>query len=130
MSFDVESFRLETTTPQKTVMSTEQAKKRASTRQKAPFLKGPIPIPWLGKAGALKRKVSLHLGLILWHQAGLENTKENLRLTARFKRLFNMKDRSVTNALNELEAAELITVLRAPGKCVLATILDVSGEES
>jgi hypothetical protein len=78
MSFDLDQFRLPEKTHPATTTRIKSAGKSAPRKQKTLFIKGPIPIPWLGKAGALKREVSLHLGLILWHQAGLENTKENL----------------------------------------------------
>ena len=130
MEFDIEAFRRQPMNPQETSTKTTAASKPAFMDRTDLFIARRLPLIWLQKAHQLPGNTALPLGLSLWFQAGLDRRRNDLRLTAKFKSVFKLKDRSVTTALNALEAAELITVLRAPGKCVLVTILDVSGEES
>lgn len=125
MTFDMESFRLPTVTQQAVRMTAEpatDAKPRMMTQR---FIKGPIPVSWLRKANSLPGHTALPLGLCLWHQAGLERSKADLRLTTKLKGQFELKDRSVTDALKALEKAELVSVQRPPGRCAIVTILEV-----
>ncbi len=124
MDFDLDSIRLQPEASQEATTKTKAVCKPAKRKQKVPFIMGPLPLPWFQKAMQIPGRTALPLGLSLWFQAGLEGTRNDLRLTAKLKGKFSLKDRSVTAALRSLESAGLVSVQRPPGQCVRITILD------
>lgn len=130
MSFDMEAFRLQPMNPQETSTKTKAASKPAFMDRTDLFIARRLPLIWLQKAHQLPGNTALPLGLSLWFQAGLDRRRNDLKLTAKFKNVFKLKDRSVTDALHNLEAAGLVNVQRPPGQCVRVSILDVTDESS
>jgi hypothetical protein len=128
MKNDLETFRLSklsATDPETTRTSEVEPNRRTKNRLTCRFLRGPIPLPWLLKAAELSGKTPLKLGLALHFQAGLENSKSELRLTTKLKNEFRIPVRSARLAVKKLEAAGLIAVERKAGQCLKVTILDV-----
>jgi hypothetical protein len=85
------------------------------------FLKGPVPLTWLARAGQLPGK-SLHLGIVLWFLAGLKNTR-SVSLPSSVLQLFGVDRSAKRRALDWLEKAGLVAVERYPGCNPLVTLL-------
>ncbi len=85
------------------------------------FLKGPIPLGWLLKAGKLPGK-SLHVGIAMWYAAGLTNSR-TLRLSNIAVSRFGIDRNAKYRALSWLERAGLIAVDRNDGRSPTVTIL-------
>ena len=85
------------------------------------FLKGPIPLEWLIRAARLPGR-ALHVGVVLWYQAGLTRVSQVL-LPMKLMRSMGVERSSVYRGLHALEAAALISVVRCPGRKPHVTIL-------
>ena len=88
-----------------------------------PFLKGPVPIPWLIAAGALPGK-SLTVGIALWFKSGLSSSR-TIKPTGTLWRQFGLSRQAVYRALRHLESEGLIVVERRRGRNPIVTIKDV-----
>jgi hypothetical protein len=93
------------------------------SRLRRGFVKGPIYLDWYLKVQELPGKVPLGLAVALKYQQGLNKTNP-VRLTTKLLDLFNLKKRSVYDALDLLERANLVSVERKSGCCRSVTILD------
>ena len=93
------------------------------SRSRRGFVKGPIYLDWYLKVQELPGKVPLELAIALKYQQGLTKTNP-IRLTTKILDMFNLKKRSVYDALNLLEQANLVSVERKKGCCRSVTILD------
>lgn len=89
--------------------------------QRRTFLKGPVPWPWLALAATLPGR-SLHVGLALWFQAGLERKRE-VRLPLSVLAVMGVDRYAAGRGLTALEAAGLIAVQRHPGRKPRVAIL-------
>lgn len=120
MDADFERFRLES---QDTGTTRPQDEPRQS-RQRGAFIRGPITLSWLQKAAALPGSSPLRLALSLTFHAGLQRSKSDIRLTKKLLSVFSLKKRTAYDALNRLEAAGLVSVIRPPGQCRVVNITD------
>lgn len=80
-----------------------------------------IPFSWLMAAAALPGK-SLHIGVALWHLAGVKQSK-SIELSNKFARQFSVDRNSKYRALAWLEEAGLISVQRVLGQSPSVTLL-------
>ena len=87
-----------------------------------PFLKGPVPLPWLEAAASLPGK-SLHAGVALWYAAGLTRSRTVLLSNIAGLR-FGLDRNAKYRALSWLEGAGLIRVERKLGRAPVVTILE------
>ena len=78
------------------------------------FLRGPIPLDWLGSAAALPGK-TLHVGIALWWLHGMAKGKP-FKLTQKALLTLNVERDAASAALVRLEQAGLIRVERKPGQ--------------
>jgi len=85
------------------------------------FLKGPIPLNWLGTAAKQSGK-ALHVGIALWFLSGLKRSRE-IALSQSTLSLFGVTRHSGYRGLTELENAGLVSVDRHPGRNPVVTIL-------
>jgi hypothetical protein len=122
MDTEIEKFRLECQHADVADPLNELRK----TRQSAAFIRGPIMLAWLQQAASLPGRSPLHLALSLVFQAGLQRSKDDIRLTNKLLSVFNLNKRTAYDALNRLEAAGLISVRRPPGQCRVVNITDNS----
>jgi hypothetical protein len=74
-----------------------------------PFVKGPIPLSWVTKAGALGGKC-LHTGMILWHHHGLNRGKPFQISHRRLSEHGVGTELTAKRSLDSLAASGLITV--------------------
>jgi hypothetical protein len=89
------------------------------------FLRGPIPLSWLGRACRLSGAKVVAVALAVWFLAGLRGKREGLQLTKATLKHFGVVDRSAKyRALKELERAGLIRAERRRGKNPLVTIVE------
>ncbi len=88
------------------------------------FLKGPIPLDWLSVASSLPGK-ALAVALAIWFEAGRRRSSEVTLTTAILAR-FGVGRKAKYRALQKLERARLISVMRVPRKNPLVRILAVN----
>ena len=104
----------------------DKAKQTKVPRQHKPgekFLKGPVPLNWLTRAGQLPGK-SLHVGIVLWFLAGLSG-KRTVALPNGVLRLFGVDRHAKYRALQCLKQADLIKREQHDGRSPLVTLLAV-----
>lgn len=85
------------------------------------FLHGPIPLSWLNAAGLLGGK-ALHVGLYLWHLAGL-NVSMRVKLPTSKLQQIGVTRQAAYQALAALERQQLLSVERRPGCCAVVTLV-------
>jgi hypothetical protein len=85
------------------------------------FLRGPIPWPWLECAALLPGK-SLALSLCLWREANRRRLR-TVRLCLSRAGL-GLSEYATRRALRALQTAELVSVVRKPGRGLEVTLLD------
>jgi hypothetical protein len=90
-------------------------------RQRERFLKGPIPWPWLERAGALPGK-ALHVAIRLWHEVGLTRTdKVSISMTGMAR--MGISRFAASRGLSALEGVGLVSVVKHAGRKPEVTIL-------
>ena len=92
---------------------------------KTPFIRGPIPLRWLGKAAALPGK-TLNVALALWWLHGMSNG-EPFKLTGAALKHLNIERNAASAGLARLERAGLIAVQRRPGQRPTVSIVACGG---
>ncbi len=97
---------------------------KARTPFAGKFLRGPVPLGWLHTAGTLPGR-ALHVAVELWFQCGVCRSKE-VRFSYASVLNFGVKRHTAYRGLRALEAAGLVTVCRAPGRCPVVRVLDRS----
>lgn len=123
---DPERFRL----PEGQRWSGEPSLSTTPPRHKRgePFLKGPIPLDWLGRAAGLRGKSPVVVALALWFQAGVDK-RRTVSLTGSLLGRFGSKRHSGYRGLVKLEQAGLVSVDRRPGRSPVVTLLDAAETE-
>jgi hypothetical protein len=86
-----------------------------------PFLRGPIPLEWLGAAAVLPGK-TLNVAIALWWRHGMAKGKP-FKLTRNALKTFNVERDAASAGLTRLEQAGLIQVERKPGQRPFISIL-------
>jgi hypothetical protein len=89
------------------------------------FLRGPIPLLWLGQVCRLPGQRVLAVALAIWFRAGVEKRKHDLKVTTALLKRFAVTDRSAkTRALAALERAGLGKVDWQPRRNPRVTIIE------
>jgi hypothetical protein len=86
------------------------------------FLKGPIPLSWLGLAARLPGK-ALAVGVAVWFLGWVEKRRQ-VKLTGKTCRRFGLNRYAVRRGLDALEEARLVTAERHSGRTPIVTILE------
>jgi hypothetical protein len=115
---DQQFFKHAQTTPKERKISSKPPKVQGE------FLKGPIPLAWLGRAAKLPGKASLATALAIMFEVGRRRSQEIVLTTAILKR-FGVNRKAKYRALKLLEKAGLISVVRRPRKNPLVAVLVV-----
>jgi hypothetical protein len=84
------------------------------------FLKGPVPWDWLTRAAQLGGS-ALHVGLALWHLAGMIKANE-IKLSGKVLMELGVSRYSGYRGLATLEVAGLVSVERHTGRQPVVTI--------
>ena len=100
--------------PVKRLQLDASTRKLVESPKAALFLRGPIPLHWLGSAAALPGK-TLHVGIALWWLHGMAKGKP-FKLTQKALQTLNVERDAASAALARLEQARLIRVVRKPGQ--------------
>ena len=113
--------------PDRLRLRTPTAKNAQPIRKQVPrpsrgerFLRGPIPLNWLGIAARLPGK-ALHAALAIWLEAGIRNSAV-VPLSNVTGQRFGIDRSAKYRALEWLEGAGLITVERKLGRAPIVTI--------
>jgi DNA-binding MarR family transcriptional regulator len=96
--------------------------KLVESQKAALFLRGPIPLNWLGSAAALPGK-TLHVGIALWWLHGMARGKP-FKLTQKALQTLNVERDAAGAALARLEKAGLIRVVRKPGQRPTVSVVE------
>lgn len=115
---DQQFFKHVQTTPKERKISAKPPKVQGE------FLKGPIPLAWLGRAAKLPGKASLATALAIMFEVGRRRSQEIVLTSAILKR-FGVNRKAKYRALKLLEKARLISVVRRPRKNPLVAVLVV-----
>jgi hypothetical protein len=87
-----------------------------------PFLRGPVPWRWVERAAALPGR-ALFVALVLWREAGCTKSR-TVTLSVARATAPGFHRATVHRGLRRLEAAGLVRVRSAPGRCFTVDILD------
>lgn len=85
------------------------------------FLRGPVALDWLQKAAKLPGR-AMHVGVALWYLDGFQRAG-TVRLKPSVLRNFGVNRHASYRALNELEAAGLVSVVHKRGAAPMVTLL-------
>ncbi len=91
------------------------------------FLKGPIPLDWLGRAAKLPGKAPLATALAIMFEAGRRRSPV-IKLTTAILQRFGVNRKAKYRALKHLQDAGLIAVHQKPRRNPVVTILNVKDE--
>ena len=86
------------------------------------FLKGPVPLIWLGRAACCGGK-ALQVALILWYRAGLQKSS-TVKVPGWTAKLFGLDRHAKTRGLKALEEAGLVSITRRQGCSPQVTLLE------
>ena len=100
--------------PVKRLQLDATTRKLIESPKAALFLRGPIPLAWLGSAASLPGK-TLHVGIALWWLHGVAKGRP-FKLTQKALQTMNVERDAASAALVRLELAGLICVVRKPGQ--------------
>ena len=116
--------------PLKLQLKPGQTFSRKLTRRarKGRFLRGPIPWDWLCAVATLPGK-ALHVGLVLWHVAGLKKSRE-VKLERRHLNSFGVGRKAVYAGLEAMEDRGLIGLKKKLGNRAVVTILDRADDDT
>lgn len=90
------------------------------------FLRGPIPLAWLGRAASLPGK-TINVAIALWWCHGMAKGKP-FKLTQTALKTLNIERDAASTGLTRLEEADLIRVERRPGQRPTISMLRVVAE--
>jgi hypothetical protein len=100
---------------------TEPRRRRGAGDGAAPFIKGPLPVVWLGEARKLGVS-ALWVGLGLWYLRGLKRSS-SVVVSNVMMRDWGVSGDAKSRALRALEAAGLITIERRGKRSPRVTIV-------
>lgn len=100
--------------PTKRLQFDAVTKTLATAPKRAPFLRGPIPLEWLGVAASLPGK-TLNVAIALWWRHGMAKGQP-FKLTRTALKAMNVERDAESAGLKRLEQAGLIRVERKPGR--------------
>src|ERR1043166_1065444 len=86
------------------------------------FIKGPIPLNWVFKAGKLPGK-ALAIGMLLHFESGLNRSKI-VRFRPQLAGRFGFHRDTAKRAIRQLQKAKLIQVTHTPGQCLTIELVD------
>ena len=93
----------------------------AAAPREALFLRGPVPLEWLGRAAALPGK-TLNVAIALWWRHGMAKGKP-FKLTQQALKYLHVERDAASSGLVRLERAGLIQVERRTGQRPIISIV-------
>jgi hypothetical protein len=113
-------LRPASTSTKNEVVVEKASRKRITGR----FLRGPIPLEWLMKAGQQSGQ-ALHVAIAIWFLTGVKNTN-SVQVSNKLLSKFGVNRYSKRRALKQLSNAKLISVEQGRGKSPVVTVLECS----
>jgi hypothetical protein len=110
--------------PESAPPKVKAAEKASRKRITGRFLRGPIPLEWLMKAGQQSGQ-ALHVAIAIWFLTGVKNTN-SVQLSNKLLNEFGVDRYSKRRALKQLSNAKLISVHQGRGKSPVVTVLECS----
>ena len=92
------------------------------------FLRGPVPMDWL-RAAMRAPGDALAVGVELWHLAGMRVSMTVDVSVGRLSRATGADRKTARRAVQALESAGLVSVVRPPGRQLRVTINQEAGKE-
>lgn len=99
-----------------------KARVLVASPKKELFLRGPIPLEWLGKAAALPGK-TLNVAIALWWLNGMKKGAP-FKLTQRSLQYMHVGREAASDGLRRLEGVGLIKIERKSGQRPTITIVE------
>lgn len=88
-----------------------------------PFLRGPVPMPWLAQAQALT-KPAMGVALALWFQKGVRGQGGPVKVTSAVRRHMGLSNDQSQRGIQALAAAGLLRVHKGGrGRCTIVEIV-------
>jgi hypothetical protein len=94
------------------------------------FLRGPVPLSWLGPVCEIPGQKALAVSLAIWYVAGLRDRDGDLELLPCDLERFGLGPMDKSRGLKSLREAGLIPVIERPGKSSLVGIIWAGRGES
>jgi hypothetical protein len=91
------------------------------------FVKGPIPLDWIGRAARLAGKAPLATALAIMFEVGRRRSPE-ITLTTAILQRFGVNRKAKYRALKHLRDAGLIAVHQEPRRNPVVTVIDIKDE--
>ncbi len=92
-------------------------------RSQEPFLRGPVPMPWLAKAQTLT-KAAMGVALALWFQKGVRGQGGPVKVTSAVRRHMGLSNDQTRRGIQALASAGLLRVRKGGrGRCAIVEIV-------
>lgn len=92
-------------------------------RPQEPFLRGPVPMPWLAKAQTLT-KAAMGVALTLWFQKGVKGHGGPVKVTSAVRRHMGLSNDQARRGIHALAAAGLLRICKGGrGRCTVVEIV-------
>lgn len=92
-------------------------------RPQEPFLRGPVPMPWLAKAQTLT-KAAMGVAIALWFQRGVRGQSGPVKVTGAVRRQMGLSNDQARRGIQALTAAGLLRVRKGGrGRCTIVEIV-------
>jgi hypothetical protein len=99
------------------------APKSRRRRLQEPFLRGPVPMPWLAKAQTLT-KAAMGVAIALWFQKGVRGQGGPVKVTSAVRRHMGLSNDQTRRGIQALTAAGLLRVCKGGrGRCAVVEIV-------
>ena len=99
-----------------------------SRKHQVPFLKGPIPMPWLCAAAQIPGK-AINLAVAIRHIAGMQGPTK-IKLNKKLLNELRISQDACADGLHKLEAAGLVRVTRKLGQRPLIDICEMPAQHA
>ena len=96
---------------------------KSRRRSQEPFLRGPVPMPWLAKAQTLA-KAATGVALALWFQVGVRGHGGPVKFTQAVRRHMGLSNDQGRRGIQALAAAGLLRVCKGGrGRCTVVELV-------
>ncbi len=112
--------------PERLSATSQRRRESQHKRRQSRFLRGPIPIIWLARAGELPGAAAM-VGLAIWFSSGCQKRRHGLVICNKLLAQFRVSRTAGYRGLRALEQADLITVERHRGRCPRVAICEAAG---
>lgn len=106
------------------------APKSRRRRSQEPFLRGPVPMPWLAQAQTLTL-AAMGVALALWFQRGVRRHGGPVKVTSAVRRHMGLSNDQARRGIQALATAGLLRVWKGGrGRCAVVQIVATPSSQS